>query len=41
MCDCTTTNLKLFLDNAADIGHTSLVVADWGVFVMLLSSLWK
>ena len=33
--------LEVVLDNAADVGHTSLVFACWGVFVMLFSSLWK
>ena len=37
MCDCTITNLKLFLDDAADVGRTSLVLACWVVFVLLLS----
>jgi len=40
MFDCTITNLKLFLDNATDVGQPSLVGACWGVFV-IFSSLWK
>jgi hypothetical protein len=41
MCDCTITNLKLFLDNATDVGHITIVGARWSVFVLLSSSLWK